>query len=187
MIYHVPRQQFDYSKQLQVNAKLLVENFQFLFEFFTIIAPSVAKESILEFIEDYSELKQEFVIETIGQKALLFPHDVRQSLDYLSKIAESLIKMTVSKGDDNFVFDGYISLLEVVSDNHNPEYVSDQINRLLLDYSMLKIQELGQLENKYRAKRANELLALIELMSGAIKKVKVVFVLELENSNPKEK
>lgn len=156
---------------LHVNDKIAVENHEYIFEVFTTVSPSNARELMLEFIDDYSTIKEESLRE-IGFRARLLPFDIKNSIESLKLMAETLKEITVTQDEDGFAFDNYKPFLQVISDNGFCDNISAELNLIILDYATLKIRELSIEPNQHRAKLAFESVMFMQVLADGIKEIR---------------
>ena len=162
---------------LDVNNNFAVENHEHIFELLTKVPPSSAREQIIQFIEDYLFIKKNWMKQS-GYTGRHFPFDITNSLDHLKSMAEALMKITVVKNGDAFVFDNYKPFLEIISDNGFCENISQELNLILLDYTILKIKELSVEPNKHIAQSGFENAAFMSSLTDGVMKIRFIPTLE---------
>lgn len=174
--YEVPQNQYGH-KTLNVNDKLAVQNHEYIFDALTKVHPTIAREMILEFIDDYSMIKKESLKES-GHRGRSFPFDIANALESLKLMAETLKEITVTKDEDGFVFDNYKPFLLVVSDNGFCSNISNELNMIILDYATFKVRELSIEPNQNRAKSAFQLLIFMQVFTDGVNEIKYVPIFE---------
>lgn len=165
-----PTRQYGHTV-LHVNERVAVENHEYIFEVFTKVSPSNAREMILEFNDDYLTIKEESLKE-LGYYTKLLPFDIKNSLESLKLIAEALKEMTVTQDEDGSVFDNYKPFLQIISDNGFCDNISAELNLIILDYASLKIGELSKVPSQYRAKSAFDLVMFMQVLADGIKEIR---------------
>ncbi|MBX2916432.1 MAG: hypothetical protein KF856_14275 [Cyclobacteriaceae bacterium] len=166
-----------HSEPLDVNSNFAFENHEYIFELLTKVSPSSARELIIQFIDDYLFLKKGQMKE-LGYNGRHFPFDIQNSLEYLKSMAEALMKITVVKENDGFVFDNYKPFLEIISDNGFCENISNELNLILLDYTILKIRELSVEPNRHRAQSAFDNAAFMSALTDGVSKIRFIPTLD---------
>lgn len=174
--WDLPQNQYG-NETLLINENVATENHEYIFETLTKVTPPIATEYINEFIDDYSFI-QESLMKEFGFSRASILLNKANTLKLLKSMAETMKDISMTKHNDGFTFDNYRPFLVVISDNGFCDNISNELNRILLDYAILKLKELSVEPDSSRAAYAFELIAFMEALYNGIEKIRFIPILQ---------